>query len=154
MKLIVEELERIRQIALNATQTAIDDATDDETVSQNRYDTLALEAAYLAHGQAVRVKECESDIIRYKNLPVRQFEHDEHISTGALVELADEHDKSYFFYLGPCAGGVTVSYQGETIALITAQAPLGKAMLGKQVDDEVVLDIANRRISYEILSIN
>ncbi len=150
---IVEQLEKIHQIALSATQTAIDAATDEETVPENKYDTLALEAAYLAHGQARRVQECESDIQQYKRLPVRVFNQDEKVNIGALIELVDAEDNHSLFFMGPCAGGVTVHCQSKNVALITAKAPLGNAMLGKQIGDEINLDIAGKQIWYEIIHI-
>ncbi|MDB1123194.1 GreA/GreB family elongation factor [Vibrio algarum] len=151
---IIEQLEKIHQVALSATQTAIDAATDDETVPEHKYDTLALEASYLAHGQALRVQECESDIQQYKRLPVRVFELIDNVKIGALVELIDEKDRRFLFFMGPCAGGVTVECQGKEVSLLTSKAPLGTALLGKQVGDEISLNIAGKQIWYELVHIS
>jgi transcription elongation GreA/GreB family factor len=48
---------------------------------------------------------------------------------------------------------VTVHCQSKNVALITAKAPLGNAMLGKQIGDEINLDIAGKQIWYEIIHI-
>ena len=57
---ILLALEEKLSIARSSTQRAIDAATDEETIPEHKYDTLALEASYLAHGQALRVQESES----------------------------------------------------------------------------------------------
>ncbi|MFI3277040.1 MAG: transcription elongation factor, partial [Vibrio sp.] len=45
-QIIIEQLETRLRIAQSATQRAIDAATDEETVPEHKYDTLALEASY------------------------------------------------------------------------------------------------------------
>jgi len=153
IKVIIDVLEEIHRNARCATQTAIDAATDEETVPEHKYDTLALEASYLAHGQAVRLQECESDILRFKRLSVKCFEPNVAIRIGALVELIDAYDNPVFFFMGPCAGGVSVRCQNKSVALITPQAPLGNAMLGKYVGDEIELNIAGKQSWYEVVNI-
>jgi hypothetical protein len=49
---IVEKLELELSTAVAASQQARDSATHSENIAANRYDTLAVEAAYLAHGQS------------------------------------------------------------------------------------------------------
>lgn len=53
---IQEKLKLTLQAATEAAMRAYNTATDDENVAENQYDTLALEASYLAHGQAQRVE--------------------------------------------------------------------------------------------------
>ena len=53
-KHILTALETNHQTAISATQQAHDTATHEENIAENKYDTLGLEAAYLAHGQAQR----------------------------------------------------------------------------------------------------
>ena len=48
--------------AKEAAKAAHDAATHEESVAETQYDTLGLEAAYLAQGQAERVNECYRDI--------------------------------------------------------------------------------------------
>ncbi|WP_305844875.1 hypothetical protein [Photobacterium leiognathi] len=59
---IQEKLTLTLQAATEAAMRAYNTATDDENVAENQYDTLALEASYLAHGQAQRVEECKADL--------------------------------------------------------------------------------------------
>ena len=54
-------LQQLLDNAKAAAKRAHDTATSEENVAENKYDTLALEAAYLAQGQSQRVVQCQSD---------------------------------------------------------------------------------------------
>ena len=148
---IVQALEEIHHNAQLATQTAIDDATDEETVPEHKYDTLALEASYLAHGQAVRVQECEDDIQCYRNLVLRDSER---ITVSSYVVVIDEHDKYKHFFMGPRVGGLSVTWNENEIAIVTANAPFGQALMGKEVGDEIEFKVADKQFCYEVISID
>ncbi|USD64693.1 transcription elongation factor [Vibrio sp. SCSIO 43136] len=147
---IETELYKILDVAMSATQRAIESATDEETVPEHKYDTLALEAAYLAHGQAQRVAECEQDIARFKELKFREFEQDAPAALSALVELIDDSDHSHWFFLSPVAGGTKVDFSGLTITLLTPQAPLAKLVIGKLAGDEIELSVGEQSLTYFI----
>ncbi|SON49455.1 transcription elongation factor [Vibrio tapetis] len=154
-QLILIELHKVHQVSLAATQSAIESATNEETIPDNKYDTLALEAAYLAHGQAQRVQECEENIRQYRELVLREFTIDTPITVSALVEVVDEHDKLSWFFVGPCGGGlsVCVSSKQASVAVVTPQAPLGKALVGKFLHDEVDVKIGDKTHCYEITQV-
>jgi hypothetical protein len=50
---IVDQLEVAVNSASAAADQARDTATDKQNVAENKYDTLGLEAAYLAHGRSM-----------------------------------------------------------------------------------------------------
>ena len=52
--LILDDLRQAYQGAMHAADQAHSAATDDQSVAETQYDTLAIEAAYLAHGQSQR----------------------------------------------------------------------------------------------------
>ncbi|MBD1559568.1 transcription elongation factor [Vibrio sp. S9_S30] len=149
----LNELQRIHKTALNAAQTAIESATDEETVPEHKYDTLALEAAYLAHGQAQRVAECEENIRMYSELVLREFNEDTPIAVSALVKLEDPNGKEAWYFIAPTAGGTNVEYNGESIASVTLKAPLGQQLKGKYLGDEVTLVIGNRQTHFEVVEL-
>jgi len=154
-QLILQELHKVHRVSLAATQTAIESATDEETIPDNKYDTLALEAAYLAHGQAQRVQECEENIRLYRELVLREFTQDTPITVSALVELLDEEEQSHWFFVGPTAGGVSVYLpkQKVSVAVVTTKAPLGQALLGKCLDDEIEVKSGANTRYYEIAQV-
>lgn len=91
IQIIIYQLEEKLRIAHASTQRAIDAATDEETVPEHKYDTLALEASYLAHGQAMRVQESEGELRQYRSMVIRDFT-DAPIGVGAYVVLVDENN--------------------------------------------------------------
>ena len=150
-QIIIEQLESRLRIAQSATQRAIDAATDEETVPEHKYDTLALEASYLAHGQAVRVQECEDDIQCYRNLVLRDSEK---ITVSSYVVVIDERDKYKHFFMGPRVGGLSVTWNDNEVAIVTANAPFGQALMGKNVGDEVEFKVADKQFCYEVISVD
>lgn len=149
-QIILNKLEQRLQVALSATQRAIDAATDEETVPEHKYDTLALEASYLAHGQAIRVQECEDDIRSYRELVFRESES---ITMTSYLVVVDEDDNEKHFFIGPKAGGLSVKWEGNDVSILTVNAPLGQALMGKKVGDEAEFNVSGTSYIYEVLRI-
>jgi len=149
-QIIIQQLESRLAIAQSATQRAIDAATDEETVPEHKYDTLALEASYLAHGQAVRVQECEEDIQCYRELVLRDSEK---VEMSSFLSVIDEQEQLKHFFIGPRVGGLSVKWDEKDIAVLTPNAPLGAALMNKEVGDEVEFSVAGSHFIYEIVSV-
>ena len=82
-----------------ATQRAIESATDEETVPEHKYDTLALEASYLTWtGNACTGRRAKSGVMGQLKLP----QQSERITLGSLVCLIDLEDKCRWFLLPLC----------------------------------------------------
>ena len=145
-------LEATYQISIDAAQRAHDTATSSENIAENKYDTLALEAAYLAHGQSMRALQCDEDIQLFKSLPVTT--QVTKVALGALVLLLNENELQKWLFLGPAAGGLKVLVDGVEVVVVTENSPLGKAILGKVLNDEVALNIAGKLSEYEIIEIH
>ncbi|ROS01383.1 GreA/GreB family elongation factor [Sinobacterium caligoides] len=151
---IIASLEALKQVAIDAAMQAYRSATDDENVAENKYDTLGLEASYLAQGQAERVDACEADLAAYRQLALALKEQHTVIALGSLVRLIDDEAHSQWFLLGPAAGGHKVVFEDKTIMLITPSSPLGRELLGKEVFDEVVTTVATKRSHFEIAAVS
>jgi len=154
---ILSTLETIRQQTINAAMEAYNTATADENVAENKYDTLGLEASYLAQGQAQRVAECEEDIAAYKLLVKGDFSVISSVSLGALIHIINEEGIEQKLFLGPKAGGLTVSYTEsnieQEIKIITPSSPIGAALLKREEGDEFELVVGANSHNYEIISI-
>jgi len=144
-----------------AASSAHSQATHIESVAESRYDTLGLEQAYLAHGQSVRVLELNADIQRIKQLqaqltPELTKNSAQGIKIGAVVQLESsvKPDKiaEYFFIL-PISGGASINYCGQAVRLISDKSPLGRGLIAKNTDDQVVIAIPGRNIEYDIIDI-
>lgn len=149
---VMAELQLRYQVAQDAVQSALDAATNEQTIPEHKYDTLALEASYLAHGQAKRVQECEQDIKQFKNLV--SLAGNDKVAVGSLVQLLDEQDNARWVLFSPCAGGMTVEHAGQRITLVTLKSPLGAALFNKSVDDEVVYHVGDKAFCYQIAAID
>ena len=150
---IVEKLQLELSTALAASQQAHDSATHSESIAANRYDTLAVEAAYLAHGQSMRIAELKQSIGLYQHFQRPTFNARATIQLGALVCIEDDQGEQRRFLIGPAAGGLSIDSEQGAIQVITPNAPLGQALMGKRVEDEVDWKINQRKESYSVIAI-
>lgn len=150
---VLNTLKDLVDNARAAVMRAYETATHEENIAENKYDTLGLEAAYLAEGQARRLTECESDLQAFKNIAPRRFDPDAPISVGALVQLEDESGASLYLLLGPAAGGVKVSINNVEVKIVTASSPLGKALLHAKAGDDITISLAAKRHTYEVIAV-
>lgn len=98
LKQIEALLESVYQSAVDAAMLAYNTATHTENVAENKYDTLGLEASYLAQGQAQRVAECKADLDAFKKLEAIEFSDQLPITIGALIALRDEQDSEQYLF--------------------------------------------------------
>lgn len=149
---IIAQLSRDLAVLFTAAKTAHAAATHEENAPDNKYDTLALEASYVAQGQANRASEIRQAIEVYKQLRLTTA-HDETIRLASLVilEAADGGTKAVF--VGPLEGGLKISIADNDVVVITPGSPLGSELLGKTVGDTVCIGGGSARISYEIVEV-
>lgn len=150
---LFKELNNLVTVAQAAAQRAHETATDDENIAENKYDTLGLEAAYLAQGQQHRLLQCQQDLDTYQELHKR-YCNQEIVKIGSLAIIVDEDDGIRYFFIGSSAGGVKLLVDQVEVLVITPDAPLGKALMGTRVDDEVSLMIGGKSITYEVTAIS
>ncbi|SDX48639.1 GreA/GreB family elongation factor [Pseudomonas syringae] len=150
LQLIIDTLKIDLDIAQRAAQTAYETATHEENIAENKYDTLGLEASYLAAGQARRVEEIRQSLARYQNWALKPFDESRGIQTGDLVVVEAANGQMQQLFLGPDAAGLKVFANDRLITVITARAPLGQSLLGKLENDEVQIVINGSGQSYVI----
>jgi len=150
---IVNVLESAYQNALEAADQAHETATDGENIAENKYDTLGLEAAYLAHGQSQRAAELKIEITKFRKLPRTNCSPDDEISIGTVVILNDKSASKQYLFIGPGAGGLKLTHEGKEFLVITPSAPLGNALLGCYLHDEIDLIPGTRTKQFEIIDI-
>ena len=150
---IQNQLERVFESAKAAAQRAYDTATDEENEAENKYDTLGLEASYLAHGQSKRVAECESDCIKFNKFQLTAFSDDDPISIGALVCIEDASGTERHLLISPVAGGLRISFEGIVITLITMSSPIGQSLLNHVVGDDIEVEVSKVKKQFQISAI-
>ena len=127
------ELARQTHAALDAR----DESISEESRAENKYDTHAQEAAYLAEGQARLAAEVAVALAAWRahgfppaDQAVAQL--------GSLVTLA-VGGRSEQLLIGPANGGlsVTVPGDGREVTVVTPASPLGRALLGRRPGDSL-----------------
>jgi len=138
---LVAELETALATARAAHQAAVEGATHDDARAENAKDTRGLEQSYLARGIAQRVAELEAAVATVTKLVVRAFRDDEPVAVGALVDT-EEGGAVRRFLLASHGGGITLP---GAITVLTPTSPIGRALLGKRLDDEVEVMVGDVR---------
>ena len=138
---------------LQAASAAHAAATHEENVPDSKYETLSVEASYIAQGQANRAQEISLAIDRFRSLELKNFTADSSIRLGALVLLEDGDSQQRLILLAPAAGGLKLKHAGTEIMLISPESPLGRELLGKKCGDDFELTMAGALREYEILAL-
>lgn len=134
-----------------AARTAHETATHEENIAENKYDTLGLEAAYLATGQARRAEGIRQAMTQWHQFRPGAYDASLGIRLGALVCLVDTDDREQQLFLGPTGGSMKLTLGDQVVQVISSDAPLGQAVLGKFEGDEVSLRIASAPQRFEVL---
>jgi transcription elongation GreA/GreB family factor len=149
--LIIERLTADLKLFYNAAKTAHKASIDEENQPDNKYDTLALEASYVAQGQANRAQELRRVIETYKQLVFRAGNGC--VCLTSLVTLDDGLGEQKRVFIGPVEGGLRITTDMGDVTVITPASPLGKALIGKGVDDSVEIKTSGVTTSYQIIEI-
>ena len=152
-QLVLDKLAVDLDIAQRAAQTAYETATHEENIAENKYDTLGLEASYLAAGQARRVEEIRQALTLCQNMQLRAYDDQRGIEVGALLGLADENDRQQWLLLAPDGAGLKVDVVGQPVTVITPRSPLGKSLLGKFEGDEVEILVGGARQQFAVTEV-
>lgn len=137
---IIIELEKELKNAINSAEMARQAATDDQSVAETQYDTLGLEASYLAHGQSERAELIKRQIEQYRNIVIKDFAEDDEVGIGCLVTLKKmANNVGIYYFIGPSAGGLKIKLDDVHVTLITPQAPVAKELIGKFQFDKISL---------------
>ena len=158
-KLVLRQqvLERLAEDLLQAEQAvraAHEAATHEENIAENKYDTLGLEAAYLATGQGRRVEAIGQAMAGWRQFRPSPYDVSKGIQLGALVCLVDSDDKQHHLFLGPDGGSMKLVSGTQLVQVISCGAPLSRALLGKREGDEVSIQVGPRRQQFEVLRVH
>ena len=153
LQLIVEQLSHDLGIQYNAALTAHEASTHEENIPDNKYETLALEASYLAQGQANRAQELRRALEAYKQLALQVFDDSSAIGLTALVTLAGDDGTTRTVFIGPLEGGLKVVCQRAEVVVITPASPLGRDLIGKCAGDQVRIGIGRNLTEFDIVKV-
>ncbi len=136
-----------------SARSAHAEATHEQNKAENKYDTRALEASYLAHGQSKQAADAHVALQQFQALASRAFGSGNLVDLGALVELTAHEDHSFYF-IGPRAGGIEITQDGNTVLVLTPQSPLGRQLMGKRKGDRVKIEQSGIKKEYLISAVS
>ena len=132
---LIHELEEELRTLEYAQRTTQEGAVHPEAKQEGDKDTRASESQYLARGLAMRVEELRESIAALQTVTLRTFGEDDPVALTALVTLEDDEGRQRRYLLAPAAGGRRL----DAVAVITTGSPIGQALVGKRVGDDVVI---------------
>lgn len=138
--------------AIAAAKATKEGATHEENKPENDKDTRAIEASYLAGAQGERVRELEQTLAVLEALPARDLPPDAPVGAGAVVRLSTGRDE-LLCLVALAGGGLKTTFEGASIQVVSTKSPLGSALVGAHVDDEVEVELGKTTRTYTVLSI-
>jgi len=156
LRLIIEQLAHDLEIQFNAALAAHEASTHEENIPDNKYETLALEASYIAQGQANRAQEIRRALETYRQLTLQECDDNSTIGLTALVSLAGDDDTTRTVFIGPLEGGMKIiePLTATEIVVITPASPLGRDLMGKTVGDLVRIGVGSAAREFEIAGVS
>lgn len=154
LKKIIATLTADLALLTQAAKTAHAAATHAECLPDNKYDTTALEASYVAQGQANRAQDIRRAIDSYRGLALRPFGDETPVRLTALVTIEAEDGSCRQLFLGPDAGGLKLTVMGEECIVITPESTLGRALLGKCCGEELQTGSGAARKTFSITGVS
>jgi transcription elongation GreA/GreB family factor len=143
---LVARLEADLATARAAHEAAIEGATHEEARPENDKDTRGLEQSYLARGLAQRVAELEAAVA---GVPAMTLAKPARVALGAVVTVEEDGREARFF-IAAHGGGIVLP--GE-VTVITRSSPIGRALLGRDVDDECEVSAGGKRRTLVVVKI-
>jgi transcription elongation GreA/GreB family factor len=143
------QLEATARAALQARDAAALEAREGATPDEKREDARAAhQLQTLGGAQQKRAQQALAEIdalTRFRPGPVTS-----NIVVGAIVEIEDEESgEGRTFFLAPVGAGITLTGPGGDglLSVVTPQSPIGRAVIGRYVDD--VVDVVVDGQTYE-----
>ncbi|MEI9897134.1 MAG: hypothetical protein WDN28_25540 [Chthoniobacter sp.] len=137
IRMIVDQIGQDLHALITAAKATHAEATHEQNKPENKYDTRALEASYLAQGQSRQVAELERAKQEFESLSTAAALPDAPIDVGALLKLKQAKTETVYL-LGPRAGGMEITFEGTEITVITPHSPIGRELMGKAQGDSIV----------------
>lgn len=153
LKLLIEQVGADLAVMSAAQRTVVDGATHEENRPENDKDTRALEQSYLARGQAQRVVELQDALNKLKACELRKFAADTAIALTALVAVDDGKEVVHYF-IAPAGGGGRIASGGVEVRVVTPQAPIAQALIGKHEGDDLDLRTPQGVVECSIASVS
>lgn len=152
LQLFIEKVSADLAVTTQAALAAHEGATHTESKAEDQYDTRGLEASYLAGAQSKRAMELEHTLGLFRFIDLKTFTDETPIAATALIELECDGKRSLYFFM-PKGGGLSARYENKLVQLVTPQSPMGEALLGRKVGDQIEVGIGGVTRDYDIVAV-
>lgn len=131
------------------TQSARDEATSSESKAENKYDTRATEASYLAAGQGQRLAGLTALADWLGQLEPRAVHH--RVAVGALVQLRRGSAREWVLFAPE--GGHRASVDGVDVRLLSVRSPTGEVLAGLGAGDIEEIEAPGGLVEVEVIHV-
>lgn len=135
---LIAALERALAAMTHSAEQTRSGVVHEDSRAEGDKDMRSTEQSYLARGQAMRAEELGEQAQRFATTPLVRFGHDDAIAPGALVQALVGKERRVFFLVLQ-GGGIELDVDGVKITVVTPASPVGRALLGLHVGDELEL---------------
>lgn len=147
----LEHFEKEMSALVASAKAAHQAATHEESRAEDRHDTFAIEASYLAAGQATRVNELEKCVQEF-----RQYLEDLHvhqlIQLGSLIKIRNIKEQEVLIALH--GGGAQVDVQDRLLSVMSPNSPMGEELMGFSAGDEFSLETKAGTRTVQIIEVS
>ncbi len=113
---------------------------------------LESELADAKDPKSPRAEELARLLVMYRFLPLREYGADDVACPAALVEL-EFQGTTAFYFIAPQGGGLVTRVEGKPVQVLTPNSPLGEALMGKKVGEQVRVEMREGVREYRVVSI-
>ena len=136
---LIDHLRSEIGVLTQSARAAHSAATHEESKAEDKHDTFAIEASYLAAGQSTRVLELEATLQELEGYREGSLKADQ-VRPGALVCFSQNKIKTWVLFAVQ-GGGTKVEVSGIQIQILSRASPLGQELEGLRVGDEVEMEL-------------
>jgi hypothetical protein len=149
---LLRDLDRELHTLERVNQMALDEATNAESKAENKYDTRSVEASYLAKGQGERILALKQ-LRAFFAVDRGPAPADSPAGIGRVCGLEGESGTRWVL-LCPSGGGRTLSVAGKTVLVVTPGSPMGRALVGARVGDDVQVPTSRGPTELELVALS
>ena len=152
LRSFIQQVDRELAAVVTSARAAHEAATHEESKAEDRHDTFAIEASYLAAGQSARIQELEkvrAELEGYLSGSPRP----ERVGPGCLVRYESE-DGSHLVLMTKTGGGLKILFVGHPVQTLSTASPLGKEFSGLCEGEEFEVNMRGDPRIFRIRSIS
>jgi transcription elongation GreA/GreB family factor len=152
---VINVLEKNIEDTEGRIQRTIQASIDAPGAMQSYSDTTKSEMGRLADALQKSLSEYYHAIgLLQKMMNLSSLAEVDFVKIGSVVEVIDDNGKKDSYLVLPVGGGIKIENQGKIIVVVTPQAPVTAALLGKKQGENVELKIGNSTRKLTVLSVD